>query len=118
MAAAAASNTGVASGDNRNALELARSLTTGRLDGGETSLASAATGLATEVGITARQSTSNLEAETIMRDEAIAQRRSVSGVNLDEEAANLLRYQQAYQASAQLVRIANDMFRTLLESTR
>jgi flagellar hook-associated protein 1 FlgK len=118
VAAAAASNTGVASGDNRNALELARSLTTGRLDGGETSLASAATGLATEVGITARQSTSNLEAETIMRDEAIAQRRSVSGVNLDEEAANLLRYQQAYQASAQLVRIANEMFQTLLDSTR
>ncbi len=118
VAAAAASSTGVAAGDNRNALELARSLSTGRLDGGEMSLASAATGLATGVGITARQSTSNLEAETIMRDEAVAQRRSVSGVNLDEEAANLLRYQQAYQASAQLVRIANEMFQTLLDSTR
>lgn len=118
VAAAAASTTGVAPGDNRNALELARSLSTGRLDGGQTSIASAATGLATGVGITARQSNSNLEAETIMRDEAIAQRRSVSGVNLDEEAANLLRYQQAYQASAQLVRIANEMFQTLLNSTR
>jgi flagellar hook-associated protein 1 FlgK len=53
-----------------------------------------------------------------MRDEAITQRQSVSGVNLDEEAANLLRYQQAYQAAAQLVRVANEMFRTLLDSTR
>jgi flagellar hook-associated protein 1 FlgK len=107
-----------ARGDNRNALALSSGLAAGRLDGGQTSLADAATGLATEVGITARQSSSNLEAETIMRDEAIAQRRSVSGVNLDEEAANLLRFQQAYQASAQLVRIANEMFQTLLDSTR
>ena len=42
---------------------------------------------------------------------------AVSGVNLDEEAANLLRYQQAYQAAAQLIRVADTMFQTLLAAT-
>ncbi|MDC7691592.1 flagellar hook-associated protein FlgK [Vogesella indigofera] len=38
-----------------------------------------------------------------------------SGVNLDEEAANLLRYQQAYQASSKVIQVAQEMFRTLLD---
>jgi flagellar hook-associated protein 1 FlgK len=43
-------------------------------------------------------------------------RENVSGVNLDEEAANMLRYQQAYQASAQIIKIASDVFTTLINS--
>jgi flagellar hook-associated protein 1 FlgK len=43
---------------------------------------------------------------------------ALSGVNLDEEAANLLKYQQAYQATAQVVSAANDMFNTLLSVFR
>lgn len=43
---------------------------------------------------------------------------STSGVNLDEEAANLLRYQQAYQASSQIISIANTIFDTLLQAVR
>ena len=42
-------------------------------------------------------------------------RTSVSGVNLDEEAANLLKYQQAYQASAKMIQIAQSIFDTLLQ---
>ena len=41
---------------------------------------------------------------------------SVSGVNLDQEAANLLQCQQAYQASAQALAIGNQMFTTLIDS--
>jgi flagellar hook-associated protein 1 FlgK len=41
---------------------------------------------------------------------------SVSGVNLDDEAANLLQWQQAYQASAQALTIANSLFTSLLDS--
>ena len=40
------------------------------------------------------------------------------GVNLDEEAANMLRYQQAYQAAAQVIRITQTLFDTLLGATR
>ena len=43
---------------------------------------------------------------------------STSGVNLDEEAANLLKFQQAYQASSQIISIANTIFDTLLQAVR
>jgi flagellar hook-associated protein 1 FlgK len=42
----------------------------------------------------------------------------MSGVNLDEEAANLLRYQQAYQASGKMIEIASKLFDTLLSMGR
>jgi flagellar hook-associated protein 1 FlgK len=43
-------------------------------------------------------------------------RTAVSGVSLDEEAAKLLQYQQAYQASAKMIQIANSIFDTLIQS--
>ncbi|WP_076419615.1 flagellar hook-associated protein FlgK [Colwellia sp. UCD-KL20] len=43
---------------------------------------------------------------------------STSGVNLDEEAANLLKFQQAYQASSQIISISNTIFDTLLQAVR
>ena len=43
---------------------------------------------------------------------------NVSGVNLDEEAANLLKYQQAYQAAGKVMQIANSIFDTLLSIAR
>ena len=43
---------------------------------------------------------------------------SLSGVNLDEEAANLLRYQQQYQAAGKVMQIANTLFDTLLNFDR
>jgi flagellar hook-associated protein 1 len=45
-------------------------------------------------------------------------RDSISGVNLDEEAANLLRYQQAYQAAAQVIAVSSTLFDTLLMAVR
>jgi flagellar hook-associated protein 1 FlgK len=39
-------------------------------------------------------------------------------VNLDEEAANMLRYQQAYQAAAQIIRVASTLFDSLLAATQ
>ncbi|RYY58317.1 MAG: flagellar hook-associated protein FlgK, partial [Comamonadaceae bacterium] len=45
-------------------------------------------------------------------------RTSVSGVNLDEEAAKLLQYQQAYQASAKMIQIAQNIFDSLLQGMR
>jgi flagellar hook-associated protein 1 FlgK len=51
-----------------------------------------------------------------LADEAERARSEVSGVNLDEEAARLLQFQQAYQASAKVISAANDMFRALLDA--
>jgi flagellar hook-associated protein 1 FlgK len=49
-------------------------------------------------------------------NQAIESRDAVSGVNLDEEAANLLKYQQAYQANAQVITALNSMFQTLFSA--
>jgi flagellar hook-associated protein 1 FlgK len=47
-------------------------------------------------------------------DQVTKSQQAVSGVNLDEEAANLLKYQQAYQAAGKAMQIANTMFDTIL----
>ena len=49
-----------------------------------------------------------------LTDHASEALQSSSGVNLDEEAANLLRYQQAYQASAKVLEIASTLFDEIL----
>ena len=105
-------------GDNRNALALSDSLATPRLDLGTTSLNAAAARLAGDVGLATQQAQVNRDAQKVMQDDAVAQRQNAMGVNLDEEAANMLRYQQAYQAAAQLIKIANEMFDAIISATR
>lgn len=105
-------------GDNRNALRLAESLSRPLLDGGSTSLDAAAGRLVGSVGVATRQAQMNADAQRIVHADGLEARDGVSGVNLDEEAANLLRFQQAYQAAAQLIRVASTMFDTLLAATR
>ena len=58
------------------------------------------------------------DAEAIVNESDIAARDAISGVNLDEEAANMLRYQQAYQAAAQIIAVASEMFDTLINAVR
>ncbi|WP_281556559.1 flagellar hook-associated protein FlgK [Thalassomonas sp. RHCl1] len=53
-----------------------------------------------------------------MFEQAQSRHQAVSGVNLDEEAANMLKYQQAYQASAQIITVAQTIFDTILSSVR
>jgi len=60
--------------------------------------------------------TSQAQGALLSQTEALQQ--SESGVNLDEEAANLLRYQQAYQAASKVIQTASQMFDALLDATR
>ena len=107
-----------ATGDNRNMLAMGEAVLAPRLDGGTASVPAALGRLTSDIGVVTQQSQVNRDAQQLLLDEAGAQRQNYSGVNLDEEAANLLRYQQAYQAAAQLIRIANEMFQTLLDAAR
>ena len=70
------------------------------------------------VGIQTRQAESSTETQLALQRQAEQSLNALSGVNLDEEAANLLRFQQAYQATAQVISSANDMFNTLLSAFR
>ena len=60
----------------------------------------------------------NRDAASSLNESDLAARDAVSGVNLDEEAANMLKYQQAYQAAAQIIAAANQMFDTLINAVR
>jgi flagellar hook-associated protein 1 FlgK len=112
------SNNTNGSGDNRNALALAELQRKGTLIGGTASYQETFNGTIGSIGIQVRQAEASLATQTALRDQAEQSLNSIAGVNLDEEAANLLKYQQAYQASAQVVVAANQMFQTLLDAFR
>ena len=66
------------------------------------------------VGTVTRQADLNSQAQNRLLDDAFQAKEAVSGVNLDEEAINLTKFQQAYQAAAQVITTSNDLFQTLI----
>ena len=67
-----------------------------------------------EMGNISRQAAISQTALTVVHDQAVKSRDTISGVSLDQEAADLIRYQQAYQASAKTLQIAGQLFDTVL----
>jgi flagellar hook-associated protein 1 FlgK len=112
---AAAAN-GNAVGDNTNALALAGLQTQGTMDGGRASYLDAYGEMVADIGIQTHRAAVNGDAQKALLNQAMEAREAVSGVNLDEEAANLLKYQQAYQASAQVISVVNSLFQTLFNA--
>lgn len=100
-------------GDNRNALLLA-GLQGQKTLSGNGSFADAYGQLVTQVGNKTREAEVSGQTQSKLLEEATSSVQSLSGVNLDEEAANLLRYQQAYQAAGKVMQIAGKLFDTLL----
>lgn len=107
-----------ATGDNGNGLLLADVQAVGLLDGGTISINQNYGQLVAGVGSTTRQLQANLDAQNVVLDNVEGELLSKSGVNLDEEAANLIRFQQAYQAAAQIVSVTSTLFDTLIAATR
>lgn len=112
--------TGASSSDNRNAKALVNLQTAQTVDTGSTSkgisLTDAYNKLVTNVGAKAASGKSDNSATTAMLTQAKAARDSVSGVNLDEESGNLVKYQQYYTASSQIIKAAQETFSTLINS--
>lgn len=100
--------------DNRNALALGQLQSAQVMVGGGASVQSAYSQLVSSVGNRARQVQVNLTAQETLAKHAQDAMQSLSGVNLDEEAANIVRYQQAYQASAKMIEVAARLFDELL----
>lgn len=103
-------------GDNTNALAAANQQTQGVLSNGTISINGATSALVTSVGSQAEQVNTAQTAQSAVNTQALTNVQSVSGVNLDEEAANLVQWQQAYQASAQAFSIGNATFTTFMDS--
>ena len=100
--------------DNRNMLLLAGLQDQKTLAGGTASYLDVYGNMVADVGTRTRKTELTRDAQNILYNQSIEAREAKSGVNLDEEAANLVRYQQAYQAVAQVVSTADNLFQTLL----
>lgn len=100
--------------DNRNALLLGQLQTMQTVANGTASYQSAYSQVVSRVGNDTREVQTQSNAQDALVKQTREAKLSFSGVNLDEEAANLIRYQQAYQASGKVLQIATSLFDTLL----
>jgi flagellar hook-associated protein 1 len=100
--------------DNRNALILSRLQST-NIIGGIASYQGSYSQIVSDVGNTTQELLVQMQAQDTLTRQTEEAEQSFSGVNLDEEAANLIRHQQAYQASAKVLQIASSLFQSVLE---
>ncbi|QHS10009.1 flagellar hook-associated protein FlgK [Sinimarinibacterium sp. NLF-5-8] len=105
------------SSDNRAALELADLGNKAIFKNGGT-LNKTHIDLVANAGQRALIANQNLSAQTAISQNTFAERESVAGVSLDEEAADLIRYQQAYQAAARVIQVSDTLFQTILQAVR
>ena len=114
---AAAVTTG-APGDNTVALRLADLEKKSVLLGGKATFNDAYGQLVAKVGTLTNAAKISSSAQEVLFNQAKQNRESLAGVNLDEEAANLIKFQQSYQAAAQVVSVARSLFDTLIGAVR
>ena len=102
--------------DNRNAALLAGLQTAKTIAGATATYQSAYSQSVANIGSKTREAQVAGAAQRTVVQQTEAAQQSLSGVNLDEEAANLIRYQQMYQASAKLIEIASTLFDSVLDA--
>lgn len=105
-------------GNGNHAVAMAKTQEVGVTNGGKETFSNSLAVSTSVVG--SKASNANLTADTAQAlfTQAYNRNQSTSGVNLDEEAANLLKYQQAYQAASQIISTANTLFDTILSAVR
>nr|WP_314899692.1 flagellar hook-associated protein FlgK [uncultured Deefgea sp.] len=111
-------NSSTAVADNRNALALGKLQTSRVLDGNTATYQESYGRMVATIGTQTNEATIMGKAQDKLLLSAESSRDSVSAVNLDEEAANLLRYQQAYQASSKVIQIAQKAFDEIINLGR
>ncbi|WP_076410901.1 flagellar hook-associated protein FlgK [Shewanella sp. UCD-KL12] len=107
-----------APGDNTNAVAMAKLSESKLMNSGGSTLADVYEGTKLSIGGKTKAAEIAVGSADAVYSQAYSRVQSESGVNLDEEAANLLRFQQAYQASARIMTTANEIFNTLFSSVR
>ena len=107
-----------AEGDNSNAVAMAKLSETKLMNGGKSTLADVFEKTKLDIGSKTKAAEVRVGSAEAVYQQAYARVESESGVNLDEEAANLMRFQQAYQASARIMTTAQQIFDTLITSVR
>ncbi len=102
--------------DNRNALNLVNTQTQSVLANGNATIGEGYASLVEFIGIDTSSATINANASEQVLEQTTQTRNSISAVNLDEEAANLIKFEQMYQANAQVISVARNLFDTLIGS--
>ena len=105
-------------GDNRNALAMANLENKAGMLGSTATFQDAYGQIVSLVGTLTHAADVSTTAQESLLNQAKAQRESLSGVNLDEEAANLIKFQQSYQAAAQMISVTSSLFDSLLGAVR
>ena len=105
-------------GDNSNAIKLGELQLNDTLKGNTVSYQSLYGQMVVSIGSKTNQANINVQAQQGLLDQAIAAREAKSGVNLDEEAADLVKYQQLYQAAARIIQVADTTFQSILSLFR
>jgi len=100
--------------DNRNAIALGALQVNNTLNRGTTTIQAAYSQIVSQVGNKTREIQVSYDAQEKLAFEAEMVRQQLSGVNLDEEAANIIKFQQSYQASAKAMQIAGRLFDDIL----
>lgn len=109
-----AASEGSGGDDNLNALSIAALRDGNYMSNSTTSFSGYYNSLVGEVGVDISSSSRTLLFKQTMVDQLSDRKGSLSGVNLDEEMANLMRYQQAYTAAARMINVVNEMLNELL----
>jgi flagellar hook-associated protein 1 FlgK len=102
--------------DNRNALAMVALETESTMQEGSLSFGDGYGKLVEEVGTKSSLAKINTDASKSLLEQSQTMRDGISGVNLDEEAADLIRFQQLYGANAQVISVARELFDTLLNA--
>ncbi len=103
-------------GDNTNLYAMIHSLSASALDGGTTSVSGAANNIVSQIGTVTQQAQNNATTQQAANQNATTALNNVSGVNLDQQAATMLQYQQAYQAMAQVIQVSGQLFNSLISA--
>ena len=105
-------------GDNSNALAMANIQTQNVINNGASTIQEGYGLMVSEIGTRTNEGQISMGAAQSLLRQTEARIQSVSGVNLDEEAAKLIKYQQSYQAAAQIISTATLIFDTLIDAVR
>lgn len=114
----AASGSAALQGDNSNALKLAQIKGANTMSGGTATFNSYYSSMVSTIGLDVLSSKNTVAQDEAFLKQLVALRESSSGVSLDEELANLIKYQRSYQASAKLISTATDMLDIALNMVR
>ena len=105
-------------GDNRNMLDMSNLQNKKLMDGNKATFQDVYSNMLAERGAKASNADIAMQSTSILKNQSFERMQNTAGVNMDEEAANLLQFQQHYSAAARVITVANEIFDTILQASR